>query len=744
MAEQWRILVVEGEENLNWNIVNTLQKDGYIVLGVTGGAEAIRTLWSEEYDVVICSQQMPDADGFDLLQWMRTYCPNTRMVMLGVAGGGMNRTQALEMGVASYLEKPLDMHALKEELRRLLHQTGFSASLDSFDLLDVIQIITMSRKSIALVVNTGLEEQGLLRFQAGELIWAEYGTLRGEEAFFALAAHKNGTVVHRPWNDHITPNVTQPLSRLIFQALQYRSKYAEYQQMSSEMEAIRPGSSAMPDPSTLMAQTTSTAFVNTLDDMEEDDTPFQFAPADFSTEDAQQGVPYEQVWGKSAGPQGDTPDGAEKKAWWQPTGPYPTLQPSAQMRAVTDGEAGQAFPRQGSVNITPSTVHKTGVGQNNAPLPSWLTDQPTHLDLPVLRGNTGQMPAMPVERSPVLPRSTGNTGQMPATPAERSPVLPKTPPTGVPASPLPSFASPAPTQMNNVSAEWPAVPRPNGLNPADSGLRKINPEESMFTTPHRAVRQNGKQSAPAEWQAPASGPLNGQSAHMGAVRPPGVPEGNKGDTLQSLAALRKAPPAQNSAASLVPPVSPTASIPPASAAPAAAPVVASLSPAAPAQPAVGNDGRSGEAPRVPAQPAPPRPGAEAGGSGATSTASKRNYPALAAALQTVGYSVAGFLASAVVGLDGTPIAQVSVDETDISPMCTYLSDIIQGAAQVVEPERGDSCDHVIIASGTRYILLRILTRKRDVFQVLITTRETAPVESLVVLTNVESALVAAL
>jgi predicted regulator of Ras-like GTPase activity (Roadblock/LC7/MglB family) len=287
--------------------------------------------------------------------------------------------------------------------------------------------------------------------------------------------------------------------------------------------------------------------------------------------------------------------------------------------------------------------------------------------------------------------------------------------------------------MSNVSAEWPAVPRPNGFNPADSGLRKINPEESMFTTPHRAVRQNGKQSAPAEWQVSASGPLNGQSAHLGAVRPPGVPEGNKGDTLQSLAALRKAPPAQNSAASLVPPVSPLA----------AAPVVASLSPATPAQPAAGNDGRGG-APRVPAQPAPPRPGAEAGGSGAASTASKRNYPALAAALQTVGYSVAGFLASAVVGLDGTPIAQVSVDETDISPMCTYLSDIIQGAAQVVEPERGDSCDHVIIASGTRYILLRILTRKRDVFQVLITTRETAPVESLVVLTNVESALVAAL
>lgn len=688
MAEQWRILVVEGEENLNWNIVNTLQKDGYIVLGVTGGAEAIRTLWSEEYDVVICSQHMPDADGFDLLQWMRTYCPNARMVMLGVSGGGVNRTQALEMGVASYLEKPLDMHALKEELRRLLHQTGFSASLDSFDLLDVIQIITMSRKSIALVVNTGLEEQGVLRFQAGELTWAEYGTLRGEEAFFALAAHKNGTVVHRPWSDHVTPNVTQPLSRLIFQALQYRSKYAEYQQMSSELEAVRPGANGQPAPSTLMSPSSS-PFVPALQDIdEEDDTPFQFAPNDFQVGGAQQDFSYEQAWSGSATnvqeEQAEAAD-SQKKAWWQPTGPYPSLQASSHIRAVTDGTAEQAFARNGSVNITPSTVHKTGVGQNNAPLPSWLTDQPTHRDLPVLRDNTGQVPVVPTERSPVLP---------------------KTPPAGVPASPLPSFAPSAPSQMSNVSAEWPALPKPNGLNPSDSGLRKIKPEESTFTNPHRVIRPGGQQSAPAEWQAPSSGSLNGHSAQMGAVRAPRAPE-RQGDTLQSLTAL------QNAGLS-------------------AASQISSTLPAAGSRSA-------GGARQLAQTQAAPVPTSETSG-----ITGRRNYPALAAALQTVGYSVVGFIASAVVGLDGTPIAQVAVDETDISPLCAYLSHIIQGAARVIESERGGDYEHIIITSGTQHILLRVLSKKKDVFQVLITSRETTPAESLEVLANVETALVAAL
>lgn len=683
MAEQSRILVVEGEENLNWNIVNSLQKDGYIVLGVTGGAEAIRTLWSEEYDVVVCSQQMPDADGFDLLQWMRTYCPNTRMVMLGVSGGGISRTQALEMGVAGYLEKPLDLRALKEELRRLLHQTGFSASLDSFDLLDVIQIITMSRKSIALVVSTGLEEQGILRFQSGELIWAEYGTLRGEEAFFALAAHKNGTVVHRPWSDQVMPNVTQPLSRLIFQALQYRSKYADYQQLSNELEAVKPNNS-----SPLSSPLPSTTFTTTLDDMEEDDRPFQFVAEDFSAGGQRVGVPYEQLVrgsstngrmeqvGTTRNLEAGVPE-EDQKAWWEPTGSYPSLRASGSMRAVTDGEPGKAFATDG-VSITPSTVHKTALGQNSG-LPSWLTDQPTHLDLPVLRGSTGQMPAMPQERSPAPPNTP--------------PVVSSLPPTspGLPA---------------NVSAEWPEMSRPTGLNPAESGLRKINPEESMFTTPHRAVKPNGNQAigslrpAPAEWQSPVpdSALPNGQSGRVGGIKLPPFTE-HTGDTLQSLAALKK-------------------------------PAVAS--------PVDTSSGKNSAVSAMPAQRASEPVWAEPG------TAGKRNYPALTAALQTVGYSVAGFIASAVVGLDGKPIAQVTVDDVDISPQCAHFGHVVQGVLHATKQGGEEEYEHIVITSRTQYILCRMLGKKKDLFQVLITSRETTPQESLDVMANVETALVAAL
>jgi DNA-binding response OmpR family regulator/predicted regulator of Ras-like GTPase activity (Roadblock/LC7/MglB family) len=705
MAEQWRILVVENEEDLNWNIVNSLQKDGYIVLGVTSGGEAIRTLWSEEYDVVICSQQMPDADGFDLLQWMRTYCPNARMVMLGTPGSGVSRAQALGMGVTSYLEKPLDVRALKEELRGLLHSTGFSASLDSFDLLDVIQIINMSRKSIALVVNTGLEEQGTLRFQVGELIWAEYGTLRGEEAFFALAAHKNGTVVHRPWSEQIMPNVTQPLSRLIFQALQYRSKYAEQQPLSSEIEAVRPGYT-VPDPPTLPL------LPETLQDMEEDDSPFQFLEEDDSpfqfvaeevpVERSPVNSPFEQVGtGGGLGIVKNTESGVtnqpgtKDKAWWEPTGRIPAFQMSGSMRALTTEEAGQAKPANGSMNAGSSPAQKTGMSQTNA-LPSWLTDQPTHMSLPVMRGNTSQMPAVPQERSPVPP---------------------KTPPIAAPISPP---ASPGPSPQRN--AEWPVLPQ-MPLNPSDSGLRRVKQEEITFTNSHRAIKPNNAMQsngatrpASAEWQVPMSLPLQGQTGQMSPVKPSGPVE-RSGDTLQSLKALKK-----TNAAS----------------APVADPRSAPTSPV-PVQPVPAINERAWSAPVSGAL----NNGLPETGMPKKSTQGKWNYPALSAALQTLGYSVPGFVAAAVVNTDGTPIAQVAVDEGDISPLCAHLSSVMQGVLQAVELNRGEYYEHTVITSRSQHILLRLIGKQKTIFQALITMRETDPTTSLDVMANVDAALAAA-
>lgn len=619
MSAQWRILVVEDEEELNRNTVNSLRRDDYLVQGVASVAEAMRVLWSEEYDIVICDLKRPGAEGFELLQWLRAYRPDTRMIMVAAPGSASVRTQALEAGAVSYLEKPLDLHVLKEELRRLLQQTGFSADLDSFDLLDVVQIINMSRKSIAMLVNTGLEERGILRFQEGELIWAEYGSLRGEAAFFALAAHKNGTVIHQPWNEQIVPNVMQPLSRLIFQALQYRTKYATFGEANGEGDVGN------------IAQRSPLA--------DEDDSPFLvLADPNPEVDSAVVATSYEQ-----------SQDGARE--WWQQTGNTPRLNgggtgsgsitgtmPDTPINspAVHGRSVASSGSDIGSVNINVSTVRKTPASQRTD-LPSWLTDRPTKSDMAALRpsslSNTGRVPATPV------PKSSPAEWQAPAPPAKTTePVFPNS---------------------NQGTGAQRIVAREVGRGAGDVAPRKT--------------------SSP-EWQPPEDG------SQPQSPRPTSGP-------LQSLILARQTgdTPASNNRQESGPLSNPT---------PGGTPI-------------------------------PHRP-------------ARRDYRALVAALQTLGYSVPGFIATAVVMLDGQPIAQVAVDDLDISPMCGYFSNILQGALLSLERGGWGNYEDTVITSADRQVLLRFVGTEKRAFQVLVTTREADPVESLEVMANVEGAIAAAL
>ena len=582
MSDQWRILVVEDEENLNWSIVNSLRKDGYFVRGMMNGAEAIRILWSEEYDVVISDLKMPGADGFELLQWIRAHRPKTRLIMVTAFGSASTRNQALEGGVVSYLEKPFDLHTLKEELRRLLQQTGFSANLDSFDLLDVIQIITLSRKSIALLVNTGLEERGVLRFQGGELIWAEYGSLRGEEAFFALAAHKNGVVIHQPWDEQITPNVTQPLSRLIFQALQYRTKYAGNQQHSAEHEAVRHA---------LLAHD------------EEDDTPFVVLD-----ESTHEGTISEQT---------------DTKEWWQQTG---------RLASPDNGRAGEgsSVTSSGSTNIVPSTVRKTPASQRSD-LPSWLTDQPTH--------------GVPVVRLP--PPTNLASSRIPVTPA-----------------------------LKSSPAEWqPSAQVPSTANAVEQVAGK------QATGPQKTLSENGEAQRPgsAEWQPPE--PAKQQWSQSGPLK-----NLSQAEKIEDAAPLSKEP-------------QPTAK-----------------------QPTV-EQVDAGISPR---------------------RTSRRNYATLVSALQTLGYSIPGFIATAVLTLDGHLIAQVTVDDLDISSLYGYFSSILQGILHSLDQLSGGDYEETIITSADRHVFLRLLDSNKGIFHVLITTSGSDPAAGLKVMANVEAVIDAAL
>jgi len=124
--------------------------------------------------------------------------------------------------------------------------------------------------------------------------------------------------------------------------------------------------------------------------------------------------------------------------------------------------------------------------------------------------------------------------------------------------------------------------------------------------------------------------------------------------------------------------------------------------------------------------------------------SRRNYTTLVSALQTLGYSVPGFIATAVLTLDGHPIAQVTVDDLDISALFGYFSSILQAILHSLDRLGAGNYEETVITSADRHIFLRLLDSNRGIYHVLITTHESDQAAGLNMMANVEAAIDAVL
>lgn len=136
--------------------------------------------------------------------------------------------------------------------------------------------------------------------------------------------------------------------------------------------------------------------------------------------------------------------------------------------------------------------------------------------------------------------------------------------------------------------------------------------------------------------------------------------------------------------------------------------------------------------------------AASGKSGPLPRTSRRNISAIVAALQTLGYAIPGFVATAVLSMDGQPIAQVSVDDLDLSPMGSHLKATIQGILRSLELGGWGTYEDLVVTSSQHRLLLRLIEGGTAAFHVLVTTREADLKESMEVMANVEGAIAAAL
>jgi len=110
----------------------------------------------------------------------------------------------------------------------------------------------------------------------------------------------------------------------------------------------------------------------------------------------------------------------------------------------------------------------------------------------------------------------------------------------------------------------------------------------------------------------------------------------------------------------------------------------------------------------------------------------------------LGYSLPGFIAAAIADVDSQLIAQVAIDDADISQTWQLLSTVQRSALNALHAAEWGMYEETIMTTASRHIFMRTIASDKTAFLVLITTREASLTESLELMTNVEGAISATL
>jgi CheY-like chemotaxis protein len=186
------VLVVDDEVNLRFAIERGLRKAGHHADSASTVRQAIERLRSQPYDTVVTDLRMPGGDGLELIQWLGSYSPSTKILVVSAYITAEFRKEYGNQASIGILEKPVELIKLIELVEQLGPRRGFYGNSIEVELFDYVQMVALSGRDKLVKIVTPLSE-GFIWFEHGDIVHAEFETYAGETAFYKLLAVGRGT-----------------------------------------------------------------------------------------------------------------------------------------------------------------------------------------------------------------------------------------------------------------------------------------------------------------------------------------------------------------------------------------------------------------------------------------------------------------------------------------------------------------------------------------------------------------------
>lgn len=118
-----RILVAEDEQSLNDLLQDALRMDGYETISAKHGLEALRLAREEKPDLVILDINMPQVDGFEVLERLRKENNNVPIIVLTARDQKDDKSIGFGLGADDFVTKPFGLEELLMRVAAVLRRS---------------------------------------------------------------------------------------------------------------------------------------------------------------------------------------------------------------------------------------------------------------------------------------------------------------------------------------------------------------------------------------------------------------------------------------------------------------------------------------------------------------------------------------------------------------------------------------------------------------------------------------------
>lgn len=112
-----KILVIDDERSIRNALKDILEYEKYEIILAEDGISGLKELESATFDLLLCDIKMPEMDGLEVLEKVKSDHPELPVIMITGHGDIDTAIEAIKKGAYDYIQKPLDLNRLLIAIR---------------------------------------------------------------------------------------------------------------------------------------------------------------------------------------------------------------------------------------------------------------------------------------------------------------------------------------------------------------------------------------------------------------------------------------------------------------------------------------------------------------------------------------------------------------------------------------------------------------------------------------------------